>query len=304
MPSSVARTPNCAASRARVGDLGGVQQRLGRDAAAVQAGAPEQVLLDEGDAHAELGGAQRAGVAAAPSPEDDDVMGGLGGGRHPVLLPCCGVSVAPAAGVCRPDAAQHPVTPGAWSHTSRTRRSRGWSRGRPRSTPYRVRMAWWRRGRGRAGTARRGRPRRRAGAPRGLRPDPARGRGVRRAGDQRHRDDGRAHRARRRVDPAGTALTPGGLRRGPRSLDIPVYDVNLTGYPARMRRVDLAPAHVRSSAEPRTRPARPTSGRMPPRALRGGATPRRVCEGWGDPPVDGRTPCQPRRSRAPRSTTR
>ena len=50
------------------------------------AGAAEEVLLDEGDAPAELGGAQRAGVAAAATSEDDDVMGGFGGGRHELLL--------------------------------------------------------------------------------------------------------------------------------------------------------------------------------------------------------------------------
>ena len=51
--------------RARVGHLGGVQDRLGRDAAAVQAGAADLVLLDQRDAQPELGRAQRAGVAAA-----------------------------------------------------------------------------------------------------------------------------------------------------------------------------------------------------------------------------------------------
>src|SRR3569833_880085 len=48
-----------------VGDLGGVQQRLGRDAAAVEARAAQLVLLDEQDALAQLHRAQRAGVAAA-----------------------------------------------------------------------------------------------------------------------------------------------------------------------------------------------------------------------------------------------
>ena len=46
-----------------VGDLGRVQQCLGRDAAEVEAGAAELALLDQRDAHAELGRAQRAGVA-------------------------------------------------------------------------------------------------------------------------------------------------------------------------------------------------------------------------------------------------
>ena len=56
-----------------VGDLGGVQQRLGGDAADVQAGAAELVLLDERDAQAELGGAQRTRVAAGPRSQDHDV---------------------------------------------------------------------------------------------------------------------------------------------------------------------------------------------------------------------------------------
>ena len=49
MPDSEVLTPNWLALAGVVGDLGGVQQRLGRDAAAVQAGAAELVLLDEGD---------------------------------------------------------------------------------------------------------------------------------------------------------------------------------------------------------------------------------------------------------------
>ena len=74
MPSRVALTPNVLALAGVVGDLGGVQQRLGRDAAAVQAGAADLVLLDQRDPLAELGGAQRAGVAAAAATEDDDVV--------------------------------------------------------------------------------------------------------------------------------------------------------------------------------------------------------------------------------------
>ncbi len=58
-----------------VGDLGGVQQRLGGDAAPVQAGATELVLLDEGDREAQLGRAQRAGVPAGTPAQDQDVVG-------------------------------------------------------------------------------------------------------------------------------------------------------------------------------------------------------------------------------------
>ena len=61
-----------------VGDLGRVQQRLGRDAARVQAGAAELALLDQRDRQAELGRPERAGVAAAATTEDDDVVGALG----------------------------------------------------------------------------------------------------------------------------------------------------------------------------------------------------------------------------------
>ena len=51
-----------------IGDLRGVQQRLGRDAARMQAGPAQLALLDQGDRLAELYGAERAGVAAAPPP--------------------------------------------------------------------------------------------------------------------------------------------------------------------------------------------------------------------------------------------
>ena len=63
-----------------VGDLGGVQQRLGRDATPVQAGAADLVALDEDHRQAELGGAQGAGVTAAAGAEDHEI-GGTGAGR-------------------------------------------------------------------------------------------------------------------------------------------------------------------------------------------------------------------------------
>ena len=46
-----------------IGGLGGVQQGLGGHAAAVEAGAPQLVRLDEGDLEAQLGAAQGGGVA-------------------------------------------------------------------------------------------------------------------------------------------------------------------------------------------------------------------------------------------------
>ena len=56
-----------------VGDLAGVQQRLRRDAAAVQAGAAELVLLDQRDRQVQLDGAQRGRVTAAAAAENYNV---------------------------------------------------------------------------------------------------------------------------------------------------------------------------------------------------------------------------------------
>ena len=56
-----------------VGQLGGVQQGLGGDAAVVEAGAAELALLDEADGEAQLHGAQGRGVAAAAAAEYQDV---------------------------------------------------------------------------------------------------------------------------------------------------------------------------------------------------------------------------------------
>ena len=53
-----------------VGDLARVQQGLGGDAAPVQAGAAELVLLDQGDVQAQLRPAQGRGVTAAAASED------------------------------------------------------------------------------------------------------------------------------------------------------------------------------------------------------------------------------------------
>ena len=68
-----------------VGDLCRVEQCLGRDAAAVQAGAAELVLVDEDDGHAKLARAERAGVAAAAATEDDEVCTGHGRLRSAVV---------------------------------------------------------------------------------------------------------------------------------------------------------------------------------------------------------------------------
>ena len=55
-----------------VGDLGGVEQRLGRDAPVVQAGAADLVLLDQRHGHAELRGSEQQAYPPLP-PEDHDV---------------------------------------------------------------------------------------------------------------------------------------------------------------------------------------------------------------------------------------
>ena len=50
-----------------------LQQRLGRDAAAVQARAADLVLLHQDHAQSQLGRADRRRVAAHPAPENGDV---------------------------------------------------------------------------------------------------------------------------------------------------------------------------------------------------------------------------------------
>ena len=54
-----------------------LEQRLGRDAADIEAGAAQgPALLGDGHAHAELGAADRTDIAAGPGADDDDVVGG------------------------------------------------------------------------------------------------------------------------------------------------------------------------------------------------------------------------------------
>ena len=77
-------TPNLRGLARVVGDLGRVQQRLGRDAAAVQTRAAELVLLDQGDGEAELDGAQRRRVPSAAAAEDDNVKVLLGQPQSPL----------------------------------------------------------------------------------------------------------------------------------------------------------------------------------------------------------------------------
>ena len=54
-------------------DLGRAQQRLGRDAAPVQADAAQMLALDDGRLQAELGRADRRHIAARTAADDDDV---------------------------------------------------------------------------------------------------------------------------------------------------------------------------------------------------------------------------------------
>src|SRR3954452_7023931 len=62
-----------------VRDLGRMQQRFGRDATFMKAGATELALVDQNDVETELGCTQRAGVSAAAATEDDDVLDGAPG---------------------------------------------------------------------------------------------------------------------------------------------------------------------------------------------------------------------------------
>ena len=62
-----------AADRHAVVQLRRLQQRLGRDATDVEAGASELVRLDQGHLEAELGGPDRGGVPAHAPAEDRDV---------------------------------------------------------------------------------------------------------------------------------------------------------------------------------------------------------------------------------------
>ena len=57
--------------------LGGVQQRLRRHAADIEAGAAERrVLLDHGDLHAELRRAHRADISAGTGADDNEIVSG------------------------------------------------------------------------------------------------------------------------------------------------------------------------------------------------------------------------------------
>ena len=118
-----------------VGDhLGGVEQRLGRDAADVQADAAQLwVALDENDLFAEIGGAERGGVAARAR------------AQHQNLGVVLGVGVLGGAGARR-DGGRGRGVPVRGPGPTRRRRGRGRGRGRRRRGRRRGRG----RGRGRA----------------------------------------------------------------------------------------------------------------------------------------------------------
>jgi hypothetical protein len=59
-------------------DVGGAQDRLGRDAGVVEAPPAELVLLDDGGLHVELSGADGGHVAAGSGADDDAVVAGFG----------------------------------------------------------------------------------------------------------------------------------------------------------------------------------------------------------------------------------
>ena len=112
--------------------LGGVQQRLGRDAADVEAHPAQRAAgVDHHDLLAEVGGPERGGVATGPGAEDQDLgvhvalLPGVGGGRADRARRLAGR--APVGG-----AADDPYPAGAVSSSRRpVRRLRRSDRPRP-----------------------------------------------------------------------------------------------------------------------------------------------------------------------------
>ena len=147
MPSSVARTPNCSESRARVGDLGRVQQGLGRDAADVQAGAAELALLDQADREPELGRPQRAGVAAAARAQNETSKLSVRPSSPVLRSSLSGPSLRPAdqsslhQSTWRPPVprAKRRCVPSAKPQTARAHWSMGWMDRVRGAAPHRLR---------------------------------------------------------------------------------------------------------------------------------------------------------------------
>ena len=181
-----------------VGDLGRVQQRLGRDAAAVQAGAAQLGLVDQRHREVQLGRAQGGGVSAAAGAEDHDVEGSAAAGSR--LTPRIASLPHGSHGGNGHSCPGHLVTCRA-NRCSQV----------PNDTPVRrtlaateqrgVVVAWFRRRREPARSQRPPGGSCRSRASCGVRPVPAGCRGFHRAPDHRDRDHGVARGTRRRVDP-------------------------------------------------------------------------------------------------------
>ena len=307
MPSKVGVDAELLALAGRVGDLGGVQQRLGRDAAAVQAGAAELVLLDQGDRQAELGGAQRARVAAAAAAEDDQVE--LAAGSWVANVP----PVMPGQPHEGPVVVGSPVEAILHQWPRRPHRADGRSGHRSGTASADVQeirrpvrhtglMGWLARLRGR-GADRGRRPGGRGAV--GVRPadlaeerhldrvraEPPRRRGLRRAAHRGHRRDPGAGRARRRVDPPPGAVGRRGRTTFANEQGIPSttrrWSATRSGCASTNRREKRAAPRALGAAA--SEPASPAgaAGQLGPiasRPVRGpaapGSAPRTRCRPW------------------------
>ena len=88
-----------------VGDLRGVQQRLGGDAAAVQTGTAELRLVDQHHAQAQVGGAEGAGITAGSAAEDHYVeyIPGVSHLSSPRVFACALIRPSPPYAAGWPD---------------------------------------------------------------------------------------------------------------------------------------------------------------------------------------------------------
>ena len=86
MTSPATSKPYSSPARASRQGLGAGQQGLGGDAAPVEAGAADEVLLDQGDRRPVAGGAQRGDVPPGPAADDDDALVGIARAMSPRYL--------------------------------------------------------------------------------------------------------------------------------------------------------------------------------------------------------------------------
>ena len=232
-----------------VGDLAGVQQGLGRDAATVQAGAADLVLLDQHHGLAEFGRSQSCGVAAAATAEDDEIgliVTHADSIATTTVARTAMSSLLPVATSAPASSKGRRVHLGTTAVTGLPREAARWEMARLRSPrfqwhherPQRVigsqrsAMSWFSRRKVRPGTLRSADSadldHLKAFATRAGR------RGLPRAADRGHRDDRRAGR----VTASGPVAGSGARRRAAlhaRNMAIPLYDAVLVGYPQRMR---------------------------------------------------------------------